>query len=74
MEYASIEFSAHAIQRMLERRIDADAIVRAIREGEIIAEYKDDMPCPSVLLLDIHDGLPLHVVTGIDLEEASFAS
>ncbi len=64
MEYASIEFSAHAIQRMFERKIDADAIVRAIQEGEIIAEYKDDTPCPSVLLLDIHDGLPLHVVAG----------
>jgi hypothetical protein len=38
----------------------------AIRRGEVIAEYPDDDPYPSFLMLATVRGRPLHVVVGVD--------
>ena len=38
----------------------------AVGPGEIIAEYPDDQPFPSYLLLYFEQGKPLHVVVGKD--------
>ncbi len=62
MEYTAIEFSAHAVQRMFERRIDETVVVDVIRRGEVIAAYEEDQPYPSVLLLGMHEQMPVHVV------------
>ena len=66
MEYRSIDFSAHAIKRMFERQISPDAVIYVVKHGEVIAEYKDDQPYPSFLLLGFFDDMPLHVVVGVN--------
>ncbi len=63
------EFSSHAVQRMFERKIDKDSVVSAIRNGEIIAEYPDDLPYPSFLILYFVKDRPLHIVVALDSDE-----
>lgn len=55
----------HARQRMVERIISTYDLECAILVGEIIEEYTDDEPCPSVLILSGIRDIPLHVVIGI---------
>ena len=47
----NIAFKTHAILRMQERKISAKEIKDVLCNGEIIAEYKDDFPLPSCLIL-----------------------
>ena len=47
MECTEIVFSGHAIRRIFERGLGQDAILKAMRTGEVIAEYPDDSPHPS---------------------------
>lgn len=65
---SKIEFSGHAVRRMFERQISEDAVLSAIRNGKVIAEYPDDEPYPSILVLGEVVGRPLHVVIGIEPE------
>ena len=48
-----------------ERRITNRSLENGIIEGEIIEEYPDDIPCPSVLLLSMVDNTPIHIVIGL---------
>ena len=66
MDCASVAFSGHALSRMFERGLQRDAVLDVIRRGEIIAEYPDDRPYPSYLLLGFVTGEPLHVVVARD--------
>lgn len=66
MECKEVKFSGHAIQRMFERKLDKQAVIEVIRSGEIIAEYPNDVPYPSYLILGFVDGKPLHVVVGFN--------
>jgi hypothetical protein len=66
-----IIFSGHAIQRMFERKISRADIHAIFVEGEIIAEYPDDTPFPSLLVCGYTAGKPLHVVVAIDYENQS---
>ena len=59
-------FSGHAIQRMFERRLTPEDVIAILKDGEIIAEYPDDKPLPSMLILGFADKAPLHVVVGVD--------
>ena len=59
-------FSGHAIQRMFERRLTPDDVIAIIKDGEIIAEYPDDKPLPSLLILGFVGKSPLHIVVGVD--------
>ena len=68
MDCDPVEFSGHAVRRMFERQIEKDAVIAVIRNGEIIADYPDDDPYPSFLILGVAAGRPLHVVLGIDPE------
>jgi len=36
MEFTEIFFSCHAIQRMFERNIDEEDIIRVIKQGEVV--------------------------------------
>ncbi len=56
--------SRHANKRIVERGFSADNLVNLIMNGDIIEEYLDDFPCPSVLLCGF---IPwaCHVVVGI---------
>jgi len=40
-----------------------------IENGEIIADYKDDKPYPSMILLGYSAGRPLHVVFAYNAAE-----
>jgi hypothetical protein len=68
MECKEIVFSGHAIQRMFERGLNENHICQVIIDGEQIAEYPDDKPFPSVLLLGCATDRALHVVLGVDIE------
>ncbi|HYW76857.1 MAG TPA: DUF4258 domain-containing protein [Gammaproteobacteria bacterium] len=62
MDCAEVVFSGHAIRRMFERALGRDAILETVHTGEVIAEYPDDTPYPSYLLLGFVSGEPVHVV------------
>jgi len=66
MDCRRVVFSQHAFTRMFERSISPELVTRAISSSEIIAEYPDDQPFPSCLLLYVEQGKPLHVVVGKD--------
>jgi len=66
MNCSRVIFSQHAFVRMFARGIMPELVVRAVRSGEVIAEYPDDRPFPSFLLLYFEQGKPLHVVVGKD--------
>jgi len=71
MDCSRVVFSQHAFTRMFARSIPPDLVTRAIRSGEIIAEYPDDQPFPSYLLLYIEHKKALHVVVGKDEREGA---
>lgn len=64
MECTTVRFSRHAIERMFQRSISPDEILECIRSGEVFANYPDDSPYPSVLLLGFKHSNPLHVPVG----------
>ena len=69
MQCNSIHFSSHAINRMFERGIKPEPIESVIGTGEIVADYPDDDPYPSCLLLGWIDQTPLqHPVNGMATE------
>jgi hypothetical protein len=57
--------SKHARIRMFERGVSTDEMTTILKEGEIIEEYTDDEPCPSVLMLGYLYHQPYHLVTGV---------
>jgi len=61
-----IKFSGHAIQRMFERKINKTDVLSVITSGEVIAEYPDDTPYPSLLLCGFIEQIPLHIVVAFD--------
>ncbi len=63
---ARIEWSAHALRRMLERGISREEVKHIIATGISIEEYLDDKPFPSVLLFGQCQKQPLHVVLACD--------
>lgn len=66
MKYKELVFSGHAIQRMFARSIYPEDVRQVIEKGEVIADYPDDLPFPSCLMLDWIRGRPLHVVIARD--------
>jgi len=66
MDCSKVVFSQHAFTRMFARSISPELVSRAVGSSEIIAEYPDDQPFPSYLLLYFEQEKPLHVVVGKD--------
>ena len=66
MECKEIIFSGHAIQRMFERGITTHDVRNTIESGEIIAEYPQDQPYPTFLMLGTEAKNPVHVVLAVD--------
>jgi hypothetical protein len=58
----NIIWRKHSVERMLQRNISRDVVIRSIVNGEIIKSYYDDKPFPSFLILHYNDETPLHVV------------
>lgn len=57
-----LTFRSHAVRRMFERAVSLDEVHAVVANGETIADYADDVPYPSRLVLGWIDGRPLHVV------------
>jgi uncharacterized protein DUF4258 len=68
MDCRQVLFSGHALRRMFERALRAEDVLAALGSGEQIADYPDDQPFPSRLLLDFLDGRPIHVVVAVDAD------
>ncbi len=51
---------------VIERNISPEFVARAVNAGEIIAEYPNDQPFPSAILLYVKQKRTLHVVAEID--------
>ena len=66
MDFEAVYFTGHAIQRMFERGISKDDVMSVLREGVPIAEYTEDRPFPSCLMVFSPGGRPLHVVAAFD--------
>jgi len=60
-----ILISHHARVRMFERNISTDDLIAIISTGEIIEDYPDDDPCPSVLILGLIDAVAYHTVIAV---------
>ncbi len=54
--------SDHARVRMFQRNVTTEEINEIIVNGEIIENYPDNFPCPSVLILGLKKGKSLHIV------------
>ena len=68
MDFDIVIFSGHAVRRMFERSVDADSVHHVLRSEVVIAEYPDDRPFPSRLLLAFVGDRPLHVVAALDAD------
>jgi hypothetical protein len=68
LECERLVFSAHAVQRMFQRGIARDEVKSVIAGGEIIAEYPDDSPYASRLMLRFVERRPIHVVVALDTD------
>jgi len=56
--------SNHARMRMFQRNVTTEMIMEMIHGGEVIEQYPNDFPCPSVLILGYSKEKPFHVVVG----------
>lgn len=65
IESGEILVSHHARVRMFERNISTDDLITIISSGEIIEEYPDDEPCPSVLIMGFIDAVAYHTVIAL---------
>lgn len=66
MRCREVKFSGHALRRMFERAINVDDVLTVVASGEIIAEYPEDTPFPSYLILGFARSQPIHVVVAKD--------
>lgn len=66
MEIGRITFSGHALQRMFERSISRAEVHEVMTRGEVIADYPDDKPLPSRLLVGFPGGRAVHVVVAAE--------
>ena len=62
MDCKNIIFTGHAIRQMFQREIAKDDVKEIINEGEVIFDYPEDTPFPSMLLLGFIKKRPIHVV------------
>ena len=51
MDYKNLYFSGHATLQMFKRKIQVEEVVEVLMTGEIIKDYPDDKPYPSLLML-----------------------
>ncbi len=66
----NIEWSAHALRKMLERWISRKAVKQIIMNGEVIEDYPHDTPYPSALIFGMQEKFAVHAVISFDhLEE-----
>ena len=64
-----VVYRVHAVSRMFERGITEAEVHKALSEGEEIADYPEDLPYPSRLLLGWRGDRPLHVVVAYNARD-----
>jgi hypothetical protein len=52
---------------MFERSLLPANVEEVIQQGEVIADYPDDSPYPSALILGFVEGQPIHAVVAMDV-------
>ncbi|HET6823401.1 MAG TPA: DUF4258 domain-containing protein, partial [Anaerolineales bacterium] len=62
MKNPKLFFRVHAVQRMFERNISVNWLLRAIELGETIEDYSSEMTDPRRLMLGFQGKRPFHVV------------
>ena len=65
MECIELVFSSHAVQRMFERGISPSDVRSIVNSGEVIAEYPDDKPFPSYVMLGFINDRAIHAVVAV---------
>jgi len=70
-DFDRVLFSGHAVRRMFERGLSKDDVLGIVRDGEVIADYPEDEPYPSYLLLGFVRDRPVHVVLAHDSESGT---
>lgn len=65
IESGEILISHHARVRMFERDISTDDLIAVISSGEILEEYPEDEPCPSVLIMGFIGTVAYHTVVAL---------
>jgi len=69
LEGDRLRYSHHAVEEMryepLGRILDSD-VAEVIATGEVIRQYPEDRPYPSVLIAGYCGGKPLHIVCAFD--------
>lgn len=63
-----IFFRVHAVQRMFERNVSMQRVLRALQSGEIIEDYSSEMPERSGLILGFQGKRPFHVVISENMD------
>ncbi len=61
-----IVWRKHVLARLFERKIRRKDVLDVIQKGEIIEQYPDDRPYPSMLFFKFTEDKPLHVVASYD--------
>jgi hypothetical protein len=60
------EWRKHMLQRLAERDISQEYVLKVLFIGERIEDYPDDKPYPSALFLGWIKNRPMHVVAALD--------
>ena len=60
------------MQRLAERNISQESVLKVLSAGEQIEDYPDDKPYPSALFLGWIKDKPIHAVAAFD-EDNDFA-
>ncbi len=64
----NIEWRKHSLERMLQRGISRQDVIKVLLKGELIEHYKDDKPFESALFFyELNN--PIHVVASLDKTE-----
>jgi hypothetical protein len=65
-----VQYRVHATKRMFQRNVDEEDVLGVLFNGDIIEQYEEDFPFPSLLINGYSGkGRCLHIVVGIDISE-----
>lgn len=64
-----VEFQKHALKRLIDEDLSIEAVLQTILAGEVIKEYIEDRPYPSVLILGYWGERPVHIVCAFNEHE-----
>jgi len=63
----AVKFTQHFKIRLKERGIKFSDVKHVLLSGEIIEQYQDDLPLPSILIFGYtKDNIPLHIAVSVD--------